>query len=238
MFTWIQGNEAFRRCHGDAVPSTREDGVTLPDRDAILLFRTPWKVRFKGSCSHGGDLYALTGSRRSAEGRGTSGREYRIGPFAIARIGHRLKRFIEWPRWRSSERCRVILTTITGRRFLRAHPIGPRHGLVDRIEVCRFALLLMASRADWRTREVFEVLLAVLGLAGVAFGSAGCTFYAAGCHTTIYYIAVGSGIFWRGRGCRGWREPRVLLYVATFASLAWLVIEQHGLLPRNLDISP
>jgi|LFRM01.2.fsa_nt_gb preflagellin peptidase FlaK len=131
-------------------------------------------------------------------------------------------------------------------RFLRAHPIGPR--IMDWLTVSKvvlaFALLLMASRADWRTREVSDVYWLFLGVAGMAFLAV--QMYLDAADLSYYLIllpiaVVFLDIFWERKGMfeDGVNLVPLLLYVATFASLAWLVIEHYTeLYLWNLMIIP
>ncbi|HPT74053.1 MAG TPA: hypothetical protein PKX52_04040, partial [Methanomassiliicoccaceae archaeon] len=110
--------------------------------------------------------------------------------------------------------------------------------------VLAFALLLMASRADWRTREVSDVYWLFLGVAGMAFLAV--QMYLDAADLSYYLIllpiaVVFLDIFWERKGMfeDGVNLVPLLLYVATFASLAWLVIEHYTeLYLWNLMIIP
>ena len=98
--------------------------------------------------------------------------------------------------------------------------------------VLAFGLLLLASRADWRTREASDAYWVALGVAGMAFLAAQIHLDAADptYYLILFPIAVlFLDIFWDRRGVlEDGVNLVLLLYVAAFATLAWLVLEHHA----------
>ena len=96
-----------------------------------------------------------------------------------------------------------------------------------------FGLLLLASRADWKTRETSDAYWIILGVAGMALLAAQIYLDA---EDPAYYLILFPiavlflDIFWDRKGVLedGVNLAPLLLYVAAFATLAWLVLEHHG----------
>lgn len=99
--------------------------------------------------------------------------------------------------------------------------------------VLAFGILFLASRADWKTREASDTYWIILGAAGMAFlvaqihmDAADPTYYLILFPIAVFFL----DIFWDRKGVLedGVNLAPLLLYVAAFATLAWLVIEHYG----------
>ena len=95
-----------------------------------------------------------------------------------------------------------------------------------------FAVLLLASKADWKTREASDMYWIALGLAGMAFLAAQLFLDAA---EPMYYLillpiaVLFLDIFWDRKGIfeDGVQAIPLLLYIIAFGVLAWLVLENY-----------
>lgn len=95
-----------------------------------------------------------------------------------------------------------------------------------------FAVLLLASKADWKTREASDMYWIALGLAGMAFLAAQLFLDAA---EPMYYLillpiaVLFLDIFWDRKGIfeDGVQALPLFLYMIAFGVLAWLVLENY-----------
>ena len=96
-----------------------------------------------------------------------------------------------------------------------------------------FAVLALASRADWKTREASDMYWIALGAAGMVFLAAQISLDDA---DPMYYLILFPiavfflDIFWDRKGVfeDGVQVLPLILYVAAFATLGWLVLENYS----------